>query len=129
MDLFTALLAAMAVTAVFAASLRKKGPWPGIWMFFTVIFLASWAASLWLIAAGPLIFGVSWMPILAVALIVAVLFVAVSPPRTPLSPEERHEKDEQIQETDEAFNIFFWVLIVLLVLAVFFGYFAVPVAG
>ncbi|MBD3379752.1 MAG: hypothetical protein GF408_04750 [Candidatus Omnitrophica bacterium] len=125
-EIIFALLIAMAVTGIFAIALKKRGPWGAVWMFFIVIFLVSWAGSVWLITAGPVFFGVSWLSVLILAVIVALVLVVAMPPRTPLSIKEAGEREKQKEKAESVFDLFFWMLVFLLVFAIFAGYWAVP---
>ncbi|MBD3427086.1 MAG: hypothetical protein GF409_07660 [Candidatus Omnitrophica bacterium] len=126
LDVLFALLIAIAVTAVFVVLLRKRGPWPSVWMFFAVIFLVSWAGSLWIVATGPVFYGIPWLTILIIGLITAVLLASVAPPQPPRTKAEVAEKAKQVEATEEVFNFFFWILVILLVFVIVLGYWSLP---
>ena len=121
-DMIFALFIAMAVTAVSVVFLKKRGPWDKAWMFFAVIFLGAWGASIWLVSVGPVLYGVDWLKVL----IIGVLLAAATPPRPPVMAKEAARKGDQVRKAEKAFNLFFLIFILLLITVVFIGYWAVP---
>lgn len=122
-ELLFALLAALLVTAVFAVGFRRTGPWTPLWSYFLVIFMAVWAAALWLRPAGPALWGVYWVPLLFMALVVA-LVLAAAEPRVPPAPEIRPAAPEEpVRATGAVLGMFFWFLLAALLLAILAGYY------
>ncbi|MBX6316135.1 MAG: hypothetical protein IRY99_24975, partial [Isosphaeraceae bacterium] len=76
-DFLIAFFVALALVALFAAAFRRPGPWVaeegpawvGLLVLFTILFLASWAGGTWIGHVGPTLYGVYWLPFLAVGLI------------------------------------------------------------
>lgn len=101
------------------------GLWSSAIFVFFLIFLVSWAGGVWLQPFGWSIWGVYWLPFVAVGLIVALIIAAVSfPGRTRRSlkevdPTEREVEDEEFRKsTAYAVGAFFWVVVILLGVAI-----------
>lgn len=127
---YNAIIAALAVafllTILFSVLLRNKGPWGGLWVVFIIIFLASWAANLWISPIGPQVAGVSFVPLIIVGLIIAVILAAVSRPVTRnKSPKIEAEQQEPPKEAVNAVTVgvFYWVLLVILIFTIIGGYY------
>ncbi len=129
-DFLFALVIAVILTAVFAAGFKRTGPWQGIWAFFFIILLASWAGGVWIRPFGPPLFGVFWFPFLITGILFAIILAAA----VPESKEEKEMKsagdlpkepqEEQIAENRAAaaLGIFFWIILIFLVFSVIAGY-------
>lgn len=123
-DVLFALLMAGIFTLIFAVALRRPGPWSSIAAFFLVIFLASWAGGLWISPTGPAFLGIFWVPILLVALLVALLLSAVSPrrPQHVQTISEAEAESRQRQAVLRAFDAFFWALLIGFLIVIILGY-------
>ncbi len=91
---------------------------------FAIIFLATWAGGVWLVPFGPIMWGVAWLPFVAVALFVALLVAALVPPRrrrATVTEEQKMEKRAG-DEAEAVLTGFFWVFVLALVAAVIIGY-------
>ena len=116
-----ALLVGVIGTAILALSLRKRARLAYFLMFFFLLFLASWAGGVWLFPVGPPLWGVYWLPFVAVGAIFALLLAALTSPRPRrttvelVSPEEERKEDEAI-ETAVGFS--FWILVLVLIAAI-----------
>ncbi|MGZ3900630.1 MAG: hypothetical protein ACXVNM_04385 [Bacteroidia bacterium] len=124
-EIVAAFLMALIITVFFSGVLKHSGPWDAIWLVFITIFLASWAGYLWINPFGPMVMGVSIMPIFVVGLIFAFILAAVT------VPKRRVVKDLEIKEdipsdTKVAIGIFFWIVLILLVVAIVTGYWRMP---
>lgn len=98
---------------------RRGGRGPAmssILFLFAILFLAIWAAGLWLQPFGPTAWGVSWVPLVIVGLVVSLLIAATSPPR----PGKDGAKTEVVGESvaEAALNAFFWMLLLVLVVVI-----------
>ena len=85
---------------------------------FIIMFLAVWAAGMWLPPWGPLIRGVPWLGFFIVGLLLSLLILALaSPSPRPPAPAEQPVEEEVEKErlALHVFGIFFWILIVALV--------------
>lgn len=122
-DFFFALAIAGVVTAVFTLLLGRRGPW-GSWpIFFVLIFLVAWAGGVWVTPIGPPVWGLYWIPFLAVAILFSLLLAAATPPDKP--PQSRIEAWEQTRDmatTALVVETFFWLLLVGLVLSILLRY-------
>jgi hypothetical protein len=95
---------------------------PAVLFLLTVLFLGMWAGSLWVEPVGPVIWGVPWVPLVVVGLILAgVLAVTVPPRRMPPGKEIRIVPDKT-SPAERTLGMLFWVLLVLLVLVIAAGY-------
>lgn len=131
-ELIGSLFIAVFITTIFYFALKSRGPWGSFWIFFFVVLMIVWAASLWINPAGPVFLGVAWVPLLVIGFLVGLLFIAL--PKAPDSrrPFERkreisddpRELSGEDEPTDAAIKVsgIFWVLIVALFLAVILGY-------
>jgi hypothetical protein len=92
-------------------------------VFFLIVFLAAWAGSLWLSPAGPAFLGIFWVPIVAVALIFAILLSAALPHRPPTQKVETISQVEREERAKErVFDAFFWALLAGFVIIIVLGY-------
>jgi hypothetical protein len=124
-EIFIIIIIALFITTVFSLVFKNKGPWGTFGVFFAIIFLASWAARLWIAPLGPAIMGVAWVPVFVVGLVFAIILAAaITPPKNP----RKEIIDKQVgATTDEdktavAFGAFFWLLIIILAVSVIIGY-------
>jgi hypothetical protein len=124
--IIAALAVAFILTILFSVLLKNKGPWGGLWVVFIIIFLASWAANLWIHPIGPQIAGVSFVPLVIVGIIITVILAAVTRPATRNKPAK--VEAEQQEPPKEAVNavtagVFYWVLLVILIFTIIGGYY------
>lgn len=125
-EIVAALIMALVITLFFSGVLKHKGPWNAIWLVFITIFLASWAGYLWISPFGPMVMGVSVMPIFVVGLIFAFILAAVTVP-TRKVVRNMEIREDVSSDTRAAISIFFWIVLILLVVAVITGYVRTPV--
>jgi hypothetical protein len=124
--LLLALVLAFVFTLIFAALFRGQSWGAGIFFFFLILFLATWAGGLWLTPIGPLWWGVPWLSFFLVALIVGLLLAALTPDRRRRPYARSTEPPGRRQaETAIALDVFFWVLIVGLLIAIMARYFMI----
>lgn len=124
-DLLVAALIAIVLVAVFGIFIRGEAIGAGLFWFFLLIFLASWAGGLWVTPVGPPIFGVSWLGYLLVGLVFTLLIMALLPPAPP-RPRTPGAVQEEVEAEATAFavlNMFFWILLVGFIVAILAGYF------
>jgi tetrahydromethanopterin S-methyltransferase subunit E len=119
MPVLFAFLLTVLFTVVFTLGFLRRGVWSSALAFFVIVFLSAWAASLWLGAIGPIIFGMYWVPTVFVALVVAALLawrhVQRERQRDGPAAEARQERAHEL-----AFNLVFW-LTALIILGYLFG--------
>lgn len=109
--ILAALLVTMVITWMLAAF--SKRPLRGFWVFFIIVFLATWAGQLWITPFGPQYWGVNVFSLLLVAVFFSFFIFTLVPFKRP-------------EQQDGAFfimGIFFWVMIVLLIAAIAGGYY------
>jgi hypothetical protein len=109
--ILAALLITILITWVLAA-FSKRGL-RGFWLFFVVVFLATWAGQLWITPFGPQYWGVNVFSLLLVAVFFSFFIFTLVPFRRP----------EQKTEAFFIIGIFFWVMIVLLITSIIAGYY------
>jgi hypothetical protein len=92
---------------------------PFVWLFVILLF-TMWAGGAWIGPAGPLIFGVAWMPFLVVGLIVALIIAAATESVQRRDGTATTERDTSPRLA--AFSIITLVLLAALVIAVAAAY-------
>lgn len=117
-EILLIFLVSLLLVWLFARPLGRPGPWGGILWFFVVVFFGTWAIVAWVDPVGPMAWGVSWVPIVIGALLIALLLAAI-PPRD-LPPPARSEAVPEV-ETAAAFGVFFWLLLFGLVVVILFA--------
>lgn len=120
----------LAAILVYGFERRAPGPMAGFVFFLTLLFFAVWAGSVWITPIGPELWGVPWMTMLLVGLIVAMIIAAVAAP----VPDERTAPDEEgvMPPTSVGWGcgLLFWMTIAVLLMAAVARYtwFIEPVA-
>jgi len=123
------VLIALAVSAVVMVALmflfRLHGPASRMSLVAFAVFLATWVGGLWLTPFGPTIRGAYWAPFLAVGLVFALIWVAISPwpgRRGLRRPVPTGSGTEQAAPEEATISGFFWLLIVVLGALIVVGY-------
>lgn len=119
-DLLFALLVAIVITLIFPLGFRRRGAWPGLFLFFIIIFLAAWAGGRWLAPIGPASFGVFWLSFLVVGLFVALVIAAATTPGRESTVEFVEESEERKKSI--AFDAFITVLLIALLVVIVVSY-------
>jgi len=122
LDLLIAFVLALLITGVLSAAFDNRGPWGLWWVFLLVLVLATWAGGLWITPFGPPLFGVSWLPMLFVGLIFALLLAAAVPAKPPETHAEAVAQARAEAATAAAFSWFFWVSLIGLAVAILVAY-------
>ncbi|OHB66386.1 MAG: hypothetical protein A2Y77_01135 [Planctomycetes bacterium RBG_13_62_9] len=122
MGVFFALSMALLFTAIFTLGFLRRGPWSSVLAFFLIVFLASWAGSLWLSPAGPAFYGIYWVPIVGVALLFALLLAGSVTRRHPPQVETISAVKRQEKIVRSMFDAFFWTLLIGFAIAIILGY-------
>jgi len=109
--------------------LNKEGRRSGFFFFFLLVFLLTYAGSLWIRPFGPSLYGVFWLPILFVS-ILAGLFIYRSAPRNSRKQHSREETLQMLEDNEKrkqleqvtyvTLDILFWLIISLLVLSILY---------
>ena len=125
-DLLFAFFFALLLAAVFGFAFRSRGPWGSIWLFFLILFLATWAGGVWVTPIGAPVWGAYWIPFLFVAIIFALILSAATAvvPKDERTVELMNEQrlDQEEKDTTATLGIFFRILMVVLMIAIIAGY-------
>jgi hypothetical protein len=112
MALLGILIIALVVTLLFSPYRSRDSLLP-LLVLFLVLFFAGYAAQLWIVPFGPVMWGVSWLPVLFVVLIFALLFSA--------PPAHRRAGGDEDMNATAVISIFIWLLLLILAGAIIFG--------
>jgi hypothetical protein len=125
-EFLLALVIAAVLTIIFAVGFRRQGWGTGLFLFFFILFLATWAGGLWISPFEPLFYGVPLLSFLFVAIIIALLLTALTPPATRLPHPERQLKVKREAKsgtgTLAAADVILWILMLGLMVAVVAAY-------
>ena len=113
-----AVIITFIVTIIF--SLISKRPFSGLWFFFLIIFLITWASHLWVAPFGPIILGLAWGPLFLVSLFFSFLILTIVPP---IQLNKKNEAKNEEEGPLIAMGMFFWIIIILLILSIVFRYY------
>src|SRR5690606_29326150 len=137
MEVVGALIIAIIVTSLFFYVLSVRGPWETLWPFFLIILLIVWASSLWITPVGFVYWGIAWVPLFFIGIVVAILLASI--PRSKhryfrgikgdIVEEEAVEDDvvkpsKRDVEAAGAIGFMFWVFIAMMAMAIIAGYIA-----
>ena len=124
-----ALLMGTAAASLLSRNRSQEEMWTGTFPIVLLIFLAIWAGGLWITPVGPTLWGVAWLPLFFVGLIMALFWasIGVSANATQLRPT-RPAQGPGLQATDRnerhaqaaagILSIFFWALLVILMVPI-----------
>jgi hypothetical protein len=114
-DFFAALLFGLVIVYSLSRTFGTNGPWGSFPAFWAIVVLFAWTAGVWLRPYGPLWIGISWMPIVFVGFLSAMLLAAISSRNAPhFYKNKRGSVAAETQKADV--DIFFWILIFCLAL-------------
>jgi hypothetical protein len=108
---FASLLVTMVIT--WALSMISRRPLRGLWLFFLVVFLATWAGQLWITPFGPQYWGVNVFSLVLVSTFFSFFVFALVP----------FKRKEDEKAAVFILGIFFWIMIILLAAAIIAGYY------
>ncbi|MFW5761437.1 MAG: hypothetical protein ACOCXH_10700 [Cyclobacteriaceae bacterium] len=124
-ELLGIIMIALVVVLIFTMIFKVRGPWGSFWTLFIVVLLSVWAADLWLIPAGPVIWDLAWILLIFVAIVVALLLAAaesgVKKPKSTANQE--NEVTSKEMDTASKISAIFWVILLFLILAIVIGLF------
>ena len=127
LEVLFVIIGAILVGTIFYYVFRTSGPWGTFWSFILILILAGIAASGWMEPVGPVYRDVSWVPVLGVVLIFAILLAAATPPYEYPERTQTEEIPEPPTTSKEraaiAMGVFFWILLVVLLAAALWGIF------
>lgn len=127
--LFLTVLAFLISWLIVKSGRHAPGPFAGLWFFFLLFLLAGWAASLWIVPAGPSFYEIYWAGPLVVSVLLALILLSVMPGSNPrVQAEDRmRQARETTSETrarhaiEIGFTAFFWIATLGLVAIILFG--------
>lgn len=136
MELVLTVVLALAVAVVLAAILvygfgrRAPGPMTGFLFFVVMLFFTVWAGSLWITPTGPELWGIPWLAMVLLGLVVAMVIAAVS---APAADEVRAPDQEGVAPPESVgwgCGLLFWITITILMMAAIARYtwFVTPIA-
>ncbi|HEY9164606.1 MAG TPA: hypothetical protein VIS48_00430 [Candidatus Kryptonia bacterium] len=117
-DLIVALAVGLFIVWIVSLAFGTRGPWGSLLWFFLVVSLFAWAGGVWLVPFGPMWGGMSWLPIVCMGILAALLLTAASPraPRRRMTAQEEDAKDKAQSESRAVIDVIFWVVIICLLL-------------
>lgn len=121
MGILSAFIIALLISSLFSSGYRRDGSWGLLTIFFLILFMAGVAGHHWLVPFGPMMNGVSFLPMLFFMIIVAFLFVAPSPYQRARSKSV--EKVEDATSAIVGISIFIWFLFIVFAIAAIAGYY------
>jgi hypothetical protein len=126
MGIVVAIIVASIISMLFFYGFSEKGPWGTFWTFFVVILLTVWAASFWIMPTGMRLWGVEWILLFILGIMVALLLTSISR-RKGYDPEE-DELDEDVprskkRKEDDKLSLgwLVWLFMGLILLAAILG--------
>jgi hypothetical protein len=135
MEIIGAIIVAIIITLIFVFALSARGPWGTIWSFFLIILLIVWASSLWIAPVGYMAWGIDWIPLFFIGIVVALLLSAIPPAqhnyyrgvKGDVVEDDVVERDvikpkKEETEAAGAIGIMFWIFVVLMIIAIIAGY-------
>lgn len=115
MSILAAFLIAVLISALFYPGYSNRGSYMPILIFFIVLFLSGIATQYWIVPFGPVVWGISWLPLLFVVVLISFLFAA------PSSYQRGSTAKAAGEVAAVAIGLFVWILIFMLLVAVFAG--------
>ena len=109
------------LTSVFTFAFKNRGPWNNPMLFFFILFITSWAISLW---SGPVFIQHNSYPILTVSAVTLLIALLLSAARTEKREGKKLRKltDNSVvnvlpqTETNQSRiipNVYFWILLTI----------------
>jgi hypothetical protein len=126
MNFLVAFILALIITSILAflpANRRGDPSVIPVTLFFIILFMAGIAAEYWIIPFGPLFWGVYWLPVLFIILVISLLLSA--PPlyhRRVTKTEGRNPADPSSANV----STLVWLFASLLLIAILVGLFRKP---
>jgi hypothetical protein len=128
-DFILAFIIAAIVSSLLAFVLGWQGPghgglWPSFLFIFFIILIVTWAGGVWITPFGTPVWGVYWLPFVAVGLVLALVLLAINPPRKPRTRREAIQRREDERQASALVSGFFWVMLLALGVAIVTHYVA-----
>ena len=114
-----AFILSLLISLMFAPGYRK-GSFAPLAIFFFILFMAGIASQYWITPFGPVLYGISWMPLLFIILIFTFLFAAPSPYERRNISKTNDEK-QSASAAVAAMSIYLWLLFTILFIAIIVG--------
>lgn len=121
-ELLVAILISMLLTVILSGFLGYKGPWTSTNSFFAALLLTTFGIGQWIIPFGPDLFGVYWLPYLAIGFILAIMLAAAAPAKPPKTTKEAVARAESGEGCKKGLDKFFWLLVSILAIGIFSSY-------
>lgn len=121
LEILAIIFLAIFIGSIFYFGFRTSGPWGSFWSFLLVIFFGMWVADIWVEPYGPIYWGVAWIDMLFVGLLLAFILAAASPRRRlprrgkELSESEMLEAARAEAGGVAAFGVFFWLMLIMFI--------------
>ncbi len=115
---------ALLLSAMSTYGFRMRGPWGSFWTFFAIVFLAVWAADIWVTPFGPYWFGINWFPPLVVGVLITLLLAATTPSKRGKRKEGGMHPPATKFETEVVgitLGVFFWLLLSFFIISIILG--------
>jgi hypothetical protein len=113
-----ALIVTFLITLIISAIFKR--PLRGLWIFFLIVFMATWAGHLWITPFGPATWGISWIPVIIISIFFWILILALIPPWPPAQGADNKAVSE---EPLIKIGIFLWVVMILLAVSIAVGHY------
>jgi hypothetical protein len=122
MNYYYVILSALIVTFILTLIISQfsRRPMRGLWTYFFIVFLATWAGQLWINPFGPTYWGISWISLIIAPIFFWVLILALIPP-LPSTKEE--------EAASAILGVFFWIVLIALLLSIGTGYYRIIRTG
>lgn len=122
--IISAFLIALALSLFIAYGFRN-GPLRNFWLSFLVIFLGIWAAGLWIRPVGPVVYGVAWVPLFFVGMLITALLASFAPAANDeedIAIDQEKAKKKEREKNAGAVGLIFWLFILITIISIVLGY-------
>ena len=124
MEFLAAFILAFLITLIFAMGYRGSGSTlTQIAVLFFILFMAGIAGQYWIVPFGPVLWGISWLPMLFIVLVVTLLFAA--PPPYPVNTRKTTDPGKD-NPAKVAIGVGIWIILLALLMAAIIGYNKTP---
>lgn len=126
-----ALVLGFLLALLFSGLTQKSAAKSSFWPLFVIFSLSIWVASIWLTPAGPIWYGIAWVDLLVVGVLLVLLVGAASGTgHQPSSPQTYLPDEEEVDIVAESkkdttaitlFGVFFWLFVASLIVLAIIG--------
>jgi hypothetical protein len=126
-----ALIVILVLSVVLAALLVGVLGWrrpgraealPAAVFLLAVLFLGMWAGILWVDPVGPVAWGVPWVPLVIIGVVLSLVLAVTIPSRRPPPGEEVRIVPDKTTPAERTLGMFSWILLAVLLIVVVAGY-------